>query len=74
MTKGHFHRAWRHAIITPLLKKAGLDESSPSSYRPVSNLPFPSNVLERIVNSQLIGYLSEFNSFPDAQTAYRRCH
>ena len=27
----HFSRTWRHAIVTPLLKKAGLDESSPQA-------------------------------------------
>ena len=71
ITEGHFPRTWRHAIVTPLLKKAGLDESSPSSNCPVSNLPFLSKVLERIVNRQLIGYLNEFRLFPDAQSAYR---
>ena len=34
----------------------------------------PSKVLERIVNSQLIGYLNEFHLFPDVQSSYRRCH
>ena len=71
ITEGHFLWTWRHAIVTPLLKRAGLDESSPSSYRPVSNLPFLLKVLERIVNRQLIGYVNEFHLFPDAQSAYR---
>ena len=46
-------RHW-HAIITPLLKKAGRNQSSLLSYRPVSNLQFFSKVLEPIVNHQLI--------------------
>ena len=74
ITERHFPRTWRHAIVTPLLKKAGLNESSSLSYRPVSNLPFLSKVFERIVNRQLIGYFNEFHLFPDAQSAYRRCH
>ena len=55
-----------------MLKKAGLDESLPSSYRPVSNLPFLSKVLERIVNRKIVGYLNHFHLFPDVQSAYRR--
>ena len=57
-----------------LLKKAGLDESSPSSHRSVSHPLFMSKALEPIVNHQFIGYLNEFHLFPGAQSAYRRRH
>ena len=74
LAQGYFPHTWRHVIVTPLLKKAGLDESLLSSYRPVSNLPFLSKVLERIVNRQIVGYLNDFHLFPDVQSAYRRGH
>ena len=74
ITEGRLSGTWRHAIVTLLLKKARLEQSSSSSYRPVSNLPFLSKVLEWIVNRQFIGYFNEFHLFPDAQSAYRRCH
>ena len=74
LAQGYFPHTWRHAIVTPLMKKAGLVESLPSSYRPVSNLPFLSKVLERIVNRQIVGYLSDFHRFPDVQSPYRRGH
>ena len=51
--------------------KAGLDASLPSSYRPVSNLPFLSKALERIVNRQIVCYLNDFHLFPDVQSAYK---
>ena len=47
----------RHAIITLLLKKPGLDTSDVAKYRPVSNLTFISKVVERAVAMQLDGYL-----------------
>ena len=47
---GYFPLAWRKAIVSPLLKKSGLDESTPGNYRPVSNVTFLSKVLERVVN------------------------
>ena len=35
--------------MLPLLKKAGLDSSQPANYKPISNLPTVSKVLERLV-------------------------
>ena len=45
---GVFVQKWKIAVIRPLLKKAGL-ELIPKNYRPVSNLPFLSKVLEQCV-------------------------
>ena len=43
--------------MPPLLKKAGLDRSSPANYRPISNLSIVSKVLERLVPARLRPYL-----------------
>ena len=63
---GHFPSSWfwKHATITPIIKKAGLDPSIPSSYRPVSNLTFLSKVLERVVHKQMTRYLVPNNLLP----------
>ena len=71
---GHFPIAWKTAVIKSLIKKPGLDQSSPANYRPVSNLPFLSKILERIVHKQVTLYLSESNLFPPFQFAYRSRH
>ena len=42
-------QSFKHALVKPLLKMASLDPNCLSNYRPVSNLPFLSKVLERIV-------------------------
>ena len=47
------------AIITPLLKKMGLDKNDRKNYRPVSNLTFISKLLERVVCSQMSNFLEE---------------
>ena len=36
---GVFPKSWERALISPLLKKTGLDEAAPANFRPVSNLP-----------------------------------
>ena len=40
---------FKRAVVRPLLKKSGLDCNVLNNFRPVSNLPFVSKVLEKIV-------------------------
>ena len=47
---------FKDSFVTPILKKSGLDEASPSSYRPISNLTVISKLLERLVSRQLVAY------------------
>uniref|UniRef100_A0A4W3JFX6 Reverse transcriptase domain-containing protein n=1 Tax=Callorhinchus milii TaxID=7868 RepID=A0A4W3JFX6_CALMI len=62
------------ATITPTLKKPSLDASQLSSYRPISNLPFLSKVLERVVASQLRSFLSTHSLFEHLQSGFRAAH
>ena len=62
------------AIITPLLKKMGLDKSDRKNYRPVSNLTFISKLLDRVVYSQMSNFLEENDALPSTQSAHRRYH
>ena len=64
----------KHAIIKPILKKPGLDIECLSNYRPISQLPFISKILERIVSQQLINYLYVNSLFDTRQSAYRKLH
>lgn len=62
----------KRALVYPLLKKRNADPDLLENYRPVSNLPFLSKLVERIVATRLTEYL-EGNSLLDAnQSAYRR--
>ena len=45
---------WKTAIVKPLLKKSGLELTN--NFRPVSNLPFISKIVEKAVLSQLFKY------------------
>jgi hypothetical protein len=62
------------AYVTPHLKKRGLDCTDNSNFRPVSNLSFISKLIEKIVSTQLTGYLESNHLLPIAQSAYRRFH
>ena len=62
------------ARVLPLIKKQSLDPDVLANYRPISNLPFLSKVLERIVALQLHEHLSTCDLYPKLQSAYRRFH
>ena len=64
----------KYAMVTPLLKKANLDETSQTNCRPVANLPFISKVLEHIVHKQMIAHLVMSNLFPEFQSTCRKGH
>ena len=67
-------QCFKHALVKPLLKKANLDPNCLSNYRPVSNLPFLSKVLERIVLRQFLQHLESHSLLEPFQSAYRKCH
>ena len=45
ITAGHSSTAWNTAVIKPLITKLGTDQSSPTNYRQVRNLPLLSKIL-----------------------------
>ena len=63
---------FKTAIVIPTLKASDLDPYNPSSYRPISNLPFLSKVLERVVYSRLESHLTVNNLLSPSQSAYRK--
>ena len=64
----------KQALVTPLLKKPGLDSNDMKNFRPVSNLPFISMILEKVVLTQLRNHLSSNNLLEICQSAYRKDH
>jgi len=72
LVQGRLPTSEKHAIVTPLLKKSGLDTSDMSNYRPVSNLTFISKIVERAVAMQLNDYLTSNSLLPRCQSAYRK--
>ena len=66
--------AFKTAVISPPLKRPNLDPESLNNYRPISNLPFLSKILEKIVAAQLIAYMSSNSLFEVFQSGFRRFH
>ena len=74
LTEGHVPQIFKEAVIRPLLKKPTLDAEVLANYRPISNLPFLSKVLEKIVAEELCSHLQNNNLFETFQSGFRKYH
>lgn len=73
---GEFPLSWKHVSVLPRLKHPDSDPKEMANYRPGSNLPFLSKVLETTANIQLVPYLAVNGLMLQNQSAYtcRREH
>ena len=74
LAEGVVPSCFKHALVTPLLKKKDLDTNVLKNYRPVSNLPFLSKILEKIVLKRLLDHLDKNNLHEVYQSAYKANH
>ncbi|KAJ1166727.1 hypothetical protein NDU88_007124 [Pleurodeles waltl] len=73
-TSATFPDSWKHAEIQPLLKKPKADPNDLKNFRPISLLPFPAKVIEKIVNTQLTHFLEDNSILDPSQSGFRRNH
>ena len=64
----------KDTVITPLLKKAGLDSEVLKNYRPVCNIPYLSKIIERAVLVQCNGHMYTTNGHIPNQSGYKPKH
>jgi len=74
LREGQLQSSHKHAVVTPLLNKTGLDAEELKNYRPVSNLTFVSKLVERVVSLRLVTQLNGHGMMPQLQSVYRRHH
>ena len=74
LTTGVFPKSLKHAVITPIIKKQSLNPEVLKNYRPVSNIPYISKVIEKHALKTINSYIAN-NDLGDAlQSAYRPAH
>ena len=56
------------------MKKPSLDPEDLKNFRPVSNLPYISKIIEHVVAAQLNKHMSENNLYEVFQSAYKKSH
>ena len=74
LESGQVPKKLKAAVIKPLLKQNGLDFNVLKNYRPVSNLPFVSKIIEKVVLDQLQTHLRDNDLLEINQSAYRKNH
>ena len=74
LEKAYLPISQKAAIIKLPIKKRGLDTVVMKNYRPVSNLSFVFQLLERVISPQLTAFLEASNAHPVTQCAYRKFH
>ena len=74
LVSGQFHPTLKESIILPLLKKPILDIEELSDYRPLSNLPLISKIIERVVKFRLMNHLTSKSLLNSHQSAYCKHH
>ncbi len=72
LSTGYMPKSLKQAIVTPIPKKPKVTEFK--NFRPISNLPFLSKVIERIVIDKLSSYCKENELNEPYQSAYRKNH
>ena len=72
LESGTVPATFKHAVITPLLKKPNVDPDLMNNYWPISNLSFASKLLERHVAAQLRQHLDNNDLLDIFQSAYRQ--
>ena len=66
----------KKAVITPLIKdlSSATDTDELKNYRPISNLPFISKLIERVVDRRLQEHLDHNNLNIENQYGYKQGH
>ena len=72
MSEGEVPQSLKTALIRPLIKDFDEDRNSLANYRPVSNLPFVSKLLERVIHSRLDNHFNNNELNDEDQTAYSK--
>ena len=72
LIRQEFPDKWKSATITPIPKKG--DSHSVNNLRPISLLPLPGKLLERLICNRLQSYLDTNNILTSSQHGFRPAH
>ena len=67
---GSFPDSWKSATIIPLYK--GGDKTEVSNYRPVSLLPLPGKLIEKVAHAKISEFLEQHNVLTENQGGFRK--
>ena len=65
-----FPKAWKEALVSP---KTG-NAKQVQNYRPISLLPLPGKLLEKLIHAQISEHLENITHLTDSQHGFRKGH
>ena len=74
LADGVFPDQFKTTHVSPLIKKSTLDCNALRNYRPVSNLPYISKIVDKVVDARLQKHLQDNQLYEPMQSAYRPAH
>ncbi len=74
LEEGVFPTCLKEALVRPTIKNLNGDSNDLKNYRPISNLPFLSKILEKCVQRQLCSHLTRHTLHAKFQSGYRTDH
>ena len=74
LKEGHVPDDMKMALILPLLKKLGLDPEILKNFRPISNLPYLSKLIERVAAARLLDHMFLHHLHELSQSSYKKFH
>ena len=69
-----FPDQFKTAHVCPLIKKSALECNARKNYRPMSNLPYISKIVEKFVAARRQKNLQDNQLYEPMQSAYRSAH
>ena len=69
---GIFPEDWKHGTVIPIPKVA--NPQSVNELRPITLLPLPGKIMERLIHNKLYPYLEEHNILVSNQNGFRKQH
>ena len=74
LSSGNFPTRFKSAVVKPLIKKPTLDCEVLKNYRPISNLPFLSKLIEKVIAKRLVSHMQDNGMVEKFQSAYKANH
>ena len=69
---GTFPKAWKHGTVIPIPKVPNPQQVN--DLRPITLLPLPGKIMERLIHNKLYPYLEENNILSSKQNGFRKQH
>ena len=70
LSQGTFPSEWKNAIVIPVPKEGDL--SKQNNHRPISLLPLPGKIIEKVVHKRLLDYIESNHNLVHNQGGFRR--